>query len=196
MKKGCFLAVISFVLLCVGAAVAIYWQHQSIFNPQHHGKRVYAWAHQAMHDPDPTTRRQATEELVEAFRTMPHGEPRIQLTMKFCGVEKLPKEMLPFVLETLHAEEMPPGSYQSIVLGRIEPETGIPVIAEILRNGKDPHIRDCALSAFEWMDSHREDVKASLRMAVDNENDDEVRKILERVLQRFERLEDELRRRK
>ena len=101
------------ILLLLGGVASVYFSLQSWYNPYYCGKRVYDWAETAIWAPDPVARREATQALVEAFQGMNVGEPRTQLVLRFCYVRKnergeydLPKEVVPFLLEALHARDV------------------------------------------------------------------------------------------
>jgi hypothetical protein len=158
MKKGCIIALTSFLLVLIGGVATVYLTFQSLYNPYYNGKRVYAWAKQAVNDPDPAERRVATQALVEAFKGMQKGEPRIQLVMGFCsgryieqGGPELPEEVVPFLIEALHAEEMPPGSYQSMALSEVRGTAAVAALVEVVLHDDDPHARAGALSALQMI---------------------------------------------
>src|SRR4051794_24379558 len=175
MKRGCFVAAAAVVILALGVVVYAYVTWQSRFNPYWHAKRAYDWADQALGDPDPAARREATAAVLEVFRAMKPGESRIQLTMRFCGHVRLPKEVLPFLLEALHAKEMPPGSYPALALSRVEPAAAIPALAAVIRDDEDAHARAGAVSALSQMDSATVGVEDPLRLAL-GDKDEEIRK--------------------
>src|SRR5262249_47518961 len=96
MKKGCIIAAVAVVLALIGAVAAIYFAHENLFTPEYRGKRVNAWADQAIHDPDPAARREAAESLSAVFPEMKYG--RHQLMMRFCYARpELPPEVIPFL---------------------------------------------------------------------------------------------------
>lgn len=190
-RNGCVVAIVSVVLLLSGGAAAIYFSLQGWFNPYYGNRRVYAWAKTAIWDPDPAARREAAQALVEAFKGMSRGEPRTQLTLRFCnlrpndrGEYRLPKEILPFLLETLHAKEMPPGGYASIALSQVEPETVVPALIEVVLTDADPHARAGAVEALSCMGAKVAEL--ALRQAQGDVNP-EVRWRASRALKEIER---------
>lgn len=180
-RKGCIVTVVVLLVLIGGGVLGIYCIRQSVYDPYHHGKRLYTWAEQAIHSPDPAARRQATEALVAGFKDMQRGEPRIQLVMRFC-VAKLPKEVLPFLVEALHAPEIQEKrSYQAIALSRVEGTAAIPTLVEAILHDEDQHARDGAVAALCMMDSHGKDALPALREAARDENKDVQRRAEEAV---------------
>jgi hypothetical protein len=155
MTKGRRYALL-IVLTVLGliATVALHlWNH---YNPIHHGKRVYAWAEQAIWSDDPSAREEAAAVLVEAMRTM-EGEPRTQLVMCFCfphhgeqDKEPLPKELLPVLLEALRAKDMPPGSYPAMALSQMDQAVAIPALKDMLQHETDPAVRERIESALRF----------------------------------------------
>jgi HEAT repeat protein len=183
-RKGCIVTVVVLLVLIGGVVLGIHFLLQSVYNPHHHGKRLYTWTEQAIHSPDPAARREATEALVGAFKDMRRGEPRIQLVMRFCGTAKLPKEVLPFLVEALHAPEIQDigrRSYQAIALSRVEDNAAIPTLVEVILHDEDQHARDGALAALCMMDSHGKDALPALREAARDENKDVQRRAEEAV---------------
>jgi hypothetical protein len=75
-KKGCLIAAVVVPMVLVAAG---YFGFQGYYNPYYKGKRVYTWADQALHGPDPAARDAAARTLIGALNEM-HGEPRIQLS--------------------------------------------------------------------------------------------------------------------
>jgi hypothetical protein len=157
--RGCIIAsvVISLTLIC--GFVAICLVVQNWYNPSCYGRRVNDWADIAMGDSDPANREAATKVLVEAFQNM-RGEPRITLTQRFCGSAPrvddrgepvLPKELLPFLLETLHAKEMHPDSYPAWAISRVEPDAAIPALVDVVLHDEDEDAYKGALSALGKM---------------------------------------------
>ena len=69
-RKGCIVTVIAVPLVLIGVGTTLYYMDQNVRNPYYHGKRVNAWADQALQGPDAATRREATEALVAAFKEM------------------------------------------------------------------------------------------------------------------------------
>lgn len=180
------------LVLIGGVVLGIYFIRRSVYDPYHHGKRLYAWAEQAIRSPAPAARRQATEALVAAFKDMQRGEPRIQLVMRFCGAGKLPKEVLPFLVEALHAPEVQAigrRSYHAMALSRVEDNAAIPTLVEVILHDEDQLAREGALAALCMTASHGKDAKDALpglREATRDENKD-VRRRAEEAVKEIER---------
>jgi hypothetical protein len=178
VKKGCVVTVVVVVLGVAGVvATYLHW-----YNPYYHSKRVRTWARQAIDDPTPEGRREAAQALAEAFRGMRPGEPRIQLVMQFCyarqndqGEYELPEEVLPFLIETLHAREIEGGSYQCCALSQVKGGAAVPALIEVIKHDDDPHARYCAACAIRLMGTRNETAMPLLRRALD-EGDEEVRR--------------------
>jgi hypothetical protein len=107
MKKGCILTLGIGLGLVVGTLYVVYAHFKNQFDPVYHGKRIRAWAEQAIRDEDVTTRREAVQILLEALEDM-EGEPRTQLLYYFAGVTEgngehteLPRELLPFLVRAM-----------------------------------------------------------------------------------------------
>jgi len=149
-SRGCAIATVC-IFPALGAAAIYFYnsyqRYQDLANPYYQGRRVHDWADSAIEDPDPNKRREAAEALVEAFKVMKPGEPRIQLTMRFCG-SRLPKEALPFLIETLHAPEMPPKGYPYIAFHWVDPDIAIPALVEVVAHDEDEHACECAANAL------------------------------------------------
>jgi HEAT repeat protein len=186
MKKKLFIGAI--LLLGVAATVGYFWlARESRYNPRHNGKRVYDWKDQAIFDPDPAARREATENLIQAFRQMERGEPRVQLVLKCSGERELPKEMLPFLLEALHAHEIQdPCSYQAMTLSRVEDAAALPALIEVIRLDDDAHARAGAVAALGMMGAKARAVEAEVRAAL-ADPDHRVRKEAEQALREITR---------
>ncbi len=146
-KKGCLIAAAAVSVLVMAAG---YFSYQGIYNPYYQGKRVYAWADQALDSPDPAVREAAAQTLTGALHEM-HGERCLQLVMRFCGRSDVAKETIPFLVEALHAEEMPPGSYPAIALSRVEGEAAVPALVGVIDNDNDEHARLGAVAALDMM---------------------------------------------
>jgi hypothetical protein len=183
-NKGCLIAVLAAVLLVIGVGTVLYYSVVNSINPSYHGKRIYAWAEQAKHDPNPAARQEASQVLLEAFKA--DRTLRIQLTMAFCEGETLPKELIPFLVETLHAQEMPPGSYQSMALGRIEGEAAVPALVDVI-DKDDEHARAAAVEAIRTMLLERDSkaAEAALHRVADGK-DGEVQLRARDALKRYE----------
>jgi hypothetical protein len=181
MKRGCLVAVAAAGLLLVGGAAYIYFSYQSMFNPSYHGKRVYGWAEQAIHDPDPNARARATQELVAAFKELKAGEPRVQLVMLFCGRSELPKEVTPFLVEAMHDDIIPPNSYPALALSSVEGTEAAPALVEVILHDDDPHARAGALEALRMMGERGKPVEPELQR-VANEGDGKTRRRAEEIL--------------
>ncbi len=147
MKKAVGFSIVLVGLLLSGG-VALYFYIQSVGNPYHQGRRVREWARIAIQDPDPAARREATSALCEAFKTMRRGEPRVQLTSLFCGPSVLPREVLPFLLEALHAREMWSMSYPCLALAHVESEAAVPALVNVVLHDVDAHAREGAMMAL------------------------------------------------
>jgi hypothetical protein len=182
MKKGCAIAFLVVAVVILGAATTIYFAYQSWANPYYHGKRVYSWADQAMYDPDSAARREATQALIEAFNTMQQGEARIQLTMRFCYARKndqgnydLPKEVIPFLVETLHAQEMPAcPTYPAIALSQVEGDAAVTPLIDVILHDKDTHAQASATYVLGLMGPRAKEAQGALQHALESE-DEEVR---------------------
>ena len=183
-KRGCLLTIAVVCLLLTGAAAYFYFTYQNLYNPKFNGKRVYAWTEQAIHDPNPSARTEAAEALVLAFRQMSVG--RIQLVMQFCSEGELPKEVTPFLVEALHAHEMPPNSYPAIALFRVEGTAAVPALVEVVLNDEDPHARAGAVAALRMMGPRAKDAEPDLRRAA-REGEGEARRRAEEALLEIER---------
>jgi HEAT repeat protein len=170
-RKGCIVTVVVALLVLIGLGTGLYYLVENDRNPYYHGKRVYAWTDQAIHAPDPDARREAAQALAGAFKERKCGS-RISLTMEFAGRWGLPKELVPFLIETLHAEEMPAGSYQSMALSRVEDNSAVPALVEVILHDEDQHARDGALGALCVMESHGKEALPALREAARDENKD------------------------
>jgi hypothetical protein len=194
MKRGWVIAaaIVCGVILAVPATV--FFTYRSLYNPSYQGKRLYAWAEQAIHDPDPAARTKAAETLVAAFKEMRQGEPRIQLVMRFCyarrnkqGEPELTKEVLPFLIEALHAHEiMAPNSYQAIALSQVEGTEAVPALVEVLLNDEDSHARAGAVAALGMMKTRAKAAEPFLKRAA-SEGDGEARRWAQDALQEIER---------
>jgi HEAT repeat protein len=152
--KGCAIAIVGVLvaLNVVAAAIFIaYRSYQNTVNPVFRGRGVQDWADIAIEDRDPIKRREAAETLAEAFKEMGPGGPRISLTMRFCGHTQLPKEVLPFLLQALHAEEMPPAGYASMAVSRVEPDAAIPALIELILHDDSEHACESAAHALSEM---------------------------------------------
>jgi hypothetical protein len=158
-----------------------HFSYLSLFNPSYHGKRVYGWAEQAIHDPDPDARARATQELVAAFKELREGEPRTQLVMLFCGRSELPKEVTPFLVEALHDNVLPPNSYPALALSSVEGTEAAPALVEVILHDDDPHARAGALEALRMTAERGKPVEPELRR-VANEGDGEARRRAEDIL--------------
>ena len=186
-KRGCLLTFAVVCLLLTGAVAYFYLNYQNLYNPIYNGKRVYAWSEQAIHDHDPAARAEATQALVSAFKEMRPGEPRIQLVMYCCSDGLLPKEIIPFLIEALHAHEIQaPGSYQAIALSRVEGTAAVPALVEVALNDEDPHARAGAVAALRMMGPKAKAAEPDLRRAA-SEGEGEARHRAEEALQEIER---------
>jgi hypothetical protein len=180
MKKGCAIAILVVPVVIPGAATTIYFAYQSLANPYYHGKRVYSWADQAMYDPDPAARREAAQALIGAFNTMQQG--RIDLTMRFCYARKndqgnyeLPKEVIPFLVETLHSQEMPAcPTYPAIALSQVEGDAAVAPLIDVILHDKDTHAQASATYALGLMGARAKEAQGALQQALESE-DEEVR---------------------
>jgi hypothetical protein len=121
------------------------------YNPAYHGKRLNAWADQAMWDPDPAVRREALPQLGE--------EQRTSLLMRVVGNSPLPPEMLPFLLDDLVTDEHR-DSYVALGLSRVTGSDTVPALVALLRDDVDPLVRDGAVCALSQMDAR---AKAALQ---------------------------------
>jgi hypothetical protein len=196
-KKGCIVAVLAVLVVVIGGVTALYFLYQGMYNPYHKGKRVYAWADQAMKAPDPWARQEAVQALSEAFKDMTLG-PRVHLTMHFCGRETLPKELVPFLIETLHIEQLPSGSYPSMALSRVEDNAAVPALVDVILHDDDSHARDGAISAICQMYSQARVALPALQDATGDRNEEVQRRAreaigkIEQVLDDMQRLERHL----
>jgi Flp pilus assembly protein TadD len=150
MKRRCLVGLGVVGALVLGAALAaylgVYWN-----NPYFRGKRLHDWADQAVWDEDASRREQAVQVLTEAWQAR-RGEDRTQLVLRFVqprrgGREKavLPKEVIPFLLGALKAEEWPAQNYAAMALHL----SGGPEAAEALTRAardekEDPLVREGA----------------------------------------------------
>jgi HEAT repeat protein len=106
--------------------------------------------------------------------------------LRFCyarqndsGEYELPKQVLPFLLEALHAHEIPPDSYPCIALSQVEPDAAVPAILEVLSTDDDPHARKGARMALTLMGGAK--AVPALRRALNDENE-ETRKLAAELL--------------
>jgi hypothetical protein len=139
------LLVLAFV--AVAGIGGLYLHFLNQYNPTYHGKRVYAWADQAVYDQDPAARREATQVLLEAWPDM-QPEPRVHLAMHVCdlsmkseGKNPLPKEVLPFLIEATKCPDMPPHSYPEMALQFGKGPDTVPALKEAVKNERDPDAR-------------------------------------------------------
>jgi hypothetical protein len=139
--------IVGFVVTCF---VVLNW-----VDPYYHGKRVYEWADIAIWDPDAARRREAADVLVEAFPDLSPTWARVSLIQRSCQAtddgKVLPREVLPFLLETLHASEMSPGGYQSWAISRVEPEAAIPALIDVMLHDNDENACESASQALSRM---------------------------------------------
>src|SRR5262249_52515422 len=106
MRKGCLVVAVAVAVLC-GIAGGVALSFENKYNPVSHGKRLYAWADQAMRAADPNARREAVAVLREFLPTL-RGEPRTQLLLYIAGPNApLPPEILPLLLDDLETDEHP-----------------------------------------------------------------------------------------
>jgi HEAT repeat protein len=182
-KKGCLIGCIA---VPVALVVAGYLLYQGIYNPYYKGKRVYAWADQALDSPEPAARDAAARTLMGALQEI-HGEPRIQLIMRFCGRSDVPKEAIPFLVEALHADEMPSGSYPAIALSRVEGEAAVPALIDVITNDEDGHAQLGAVWALDMMLMERKSkaAEAALKHAA-TAGSEGVQKQAQNALKRYE----------
>jgi HEAT repeat protein len=140
--------------------------------------------------PDTAARETAARTLMGALQEM-QGEPRIQLVMRFCGRDGVPKEAIPFLVEALHAEEMPSGSYPAMALSRVEGEAAVPALIDVITNDDDEHAQAGAVSALDMMLMERssEAAEAALKHAATT-GSEAVQKQAREALKRHEEWEN------
>jgi HEAT repeat protein len=187
MKKGCLVAIV--VLIAGGAAVYFAWQ--SVYNPYYQGRRIRNWADIAIGDPDPAARSEAVLAMTEGFQQLGAGEPRTQFLIYLCvthqnyrGKKELPKEMLSFLIERLHAGELPSNNYAVMALTKVETDAAITALVDVLLHEGDAYVRDGALRALD-LSRGKPAAVAALRRALDTENE----KVRERAADALKRLE-------
>ena len=156
MKRRCLigLGVVGALVLVAALAVylGVYWH-----NPYFRGKRLFDWVDQAVWDEDASRREQAVQVLNEAWQTR-RGEDRTQLVLRFVlprrgDQEKavLPKEVIPFLLEALKAEEVPAQNYAAMALHWGGGPEAVAALTRALQDEKaDPAIRKWAEKIFRW----------------------------------------------
>lgn len=175
VARGCILVliiVLAFALLLL-AVFDYFWNE---YNPVYHGKRLYAWADQAIWDPSPEARAQATQVLLGALGRE-RGEPRVQLLIRFVRPQRgkeekteLPKEVLPFLIEALGVDDLPPGSYPAYALRfGAGPDTA-PALAEALRHHKNPAVRRQAAAILGDLGVRAETAIPVLTEALDDDD--------------------------
>jgi formylglycine-generating enzyme required for sulfatase activity len=178
MKKRVGIAVL--VIVAIAAPVYFIWIYP--YNPYYNGKWVYSWLDQAIHDPDPAARREATQKLIEAFSRMERGEPRVQLLLKcWSASESLPKELIPFLIEAIHAHDFLPGGYPAMALAQVEDSEAVPALVAVIHDDDDDHARVSAICALEMMRAKAQAAVPDLRLAL-NDRNEEVRKQAARAL--------------
>jgi hypothetical protein len=121
MKRGCVVGLGVVAALVLVAALVVY-NAVYMFNPFFRGKRLNGWVDQAVWDEDASRREQAIQVLTEWWQTR-RGEDRTQLVMRFVQPRRgdqekavLPREVIPFLLEALKAEEWPAQNYAAMAL--------------------------------------------------------------------------------
>ncbi len=173
MNKGWTITIGVVLLVLCGVAVVWYIVTYA-YNPYFKGKRLYAWKDQAIHDPDPVARTEATETLIQAFKEL-RGETRVQLVLHFCydhGAPELPSEVVPFLIEALHAREIQyPDSYQAIALSQVQDAAAIPALVEVLLHDEDDHAHAGAVAALNLMGPRAAPAEAELRGALGHKSE-------------------------
>jgi hypothetical protein len=164
VKKGC-LIVAAAVAALFGTAggIALYFWDQ--YHPVYHGKRLYAWADQAMSAPNPSTRKEAVAVLREALPNL-RGEPRTQLLLYIAGPPApLPPEMLPFLLDDLEVDEHP-DSYISLALSRVRGTDAVRALTAVVQDSPNLRAREGAMRALGMMGAKAKEAVPALREAV------------------------------
>jgi hypothetical protein len=187
MKKWMIIAVV-LLLAVLGVAAAIWFVWIEPYYPRYNGRWVYSWADQALLDPNSDARREATENLIPAFRRMKLGEPRIQLLLHFAGRQTVPKEVIPFLVEALHGREFydyetnaMPGAYVAMALSTVEDGAAIPALIDVIRNDPDSRARAGAIVALRLMGGKAKAAEPDLKRA-SVDMDHRVREEAERAL--------------
>jgi hypothetical protein len=150
MKRGCLVCLLGLAAVVLGAASLIRLMHQWN-DPYFRGRRLSAWADQAICDKDAARRQQAARVLTEALKGL-KGHPRTELVMRFvhppCGGQEpdvLPPEVVPFLLEALrHDEGAAQGyaEYALVVKGGPEAEAALRRVSQ--DSEADPAVREGA----------------------------------------------------
>jgi hypothetical protein len=156
----------------VDVGIALHFREQ--YNPVHRGRRLYAWADQAMWHPDPAARREAVGVLREALPRL-EGERQTQFLLDIAGAydparpgAPLPPEMLPFLLDALEIDEHP-HSYPAVALRRLEgPDVVTALVGELRK--QDPGVRERAAAALSMMDSRAREAVPALEEALHDED--------------------------
>ncbi len=189
MKKGCLIAAVAAALLG-GAAGGFAFCTWAWYNPVCHGKRLYAWADQAMWDPEPAARRQGVDELRQALPGLDYSR-RTHLLLYVAGAypprgpgAPLPPEMLPFLLDALVIDEHP-YSYSAVALRRLEGPEVITALAAQLRDHGDPGVRQRAAAALDMMGERARPAVPALEQALHDE-DQRVREAAALALKQFD----------
>ena len=170
MKKESIIA-LTVVLLLAGVVGGIWYYATYLYNPFFEGKRLYAWKDQAIFDHDPAAREKAAETLIRAFHSL-KGETRVQLVLHCCGERELPKELVPFLIVTLHATEIPSDSYSAMALSKVEGTAAIPALIEVILHDEDEHAQAGAVLALSMMEAKVEPALEMLRKAATGANEE------------------------
>jgi hypothetical protein len=149
---GC-LAALAVALASLAGLAAVVRHFQARSNPTYHGRPLLDWADEALLSEDPAARRQAVEVLREA-RGREGEQARIRLYYELAGgppdgrsPERLPEELVPFLLEAFREEEDCAGVV-ALALGKCPPAAAAPGATELLRDERDPYRRGWLLRAL------------------------------------------------
>jgi hypothetical protein len=175
MRKGCLLALGIFFAFLVATVVVVYFHFKNQFDSVYHGKRIYAWADQAIYDNEPTAREEAVQVLMEALDEM-DDEPRAQLLLGILSATRdnnrnseLPKELLPFLIRAMKIENR--RVYAARALTHVAGPDVVPAVIEVLRTDDSADVRELAAYVLGTLSYERnlglanEQVEAALREA-------------------------------
>jgi hypothetical protein len=189
MRRSCIVLLIVLLALVIGAA-GIVMHFLNKFNPSYEGKRVHAWAEQAVWSKDSTTRREAARVLVQALQDM-KGEPRTQLVMQFCyphrsgeAMDTLPPEVIPVLIEALRAEDRPDLRYAMIALVHVAGPDTVPALMQAFTEG-NPRLREGVVNALGGFGREAKAFTPVVRQALEDD-DKSVREAAAEALKRID----------
>jgi hypothetical protein len=170
MRRGRIAVLVAALLLgAVGFTAYYVW---SLYNPCLHGKRLYAWIDQGLHDPDSTARSQAADVLCEALPRL-HDDYlwmflwNVQVRATQPPGSPLPREMNRVLIEAL---AYMPGSYpQATLVDCAGPDTARD-LAVAVRTHPNPTVRWCAARTLGHMGHKAAGAIRALRGALGDED--------------------------